>query len=104
MLDSGSHGFPPTKGHWGFRTGYLAEAISPVSDLGNSHIGHSLFAEVGLGNFTGKIAGKEEPEGPIPLPKADIGAATLFAKYNFGERAPDFQDEDLFQVGLRVRF
>ncbi|MEK7951641.1 hypothetical protein [Luteolibacter soli] len=88
---------------WAFRAGYLAEGVSAVSDLGGTHIGHSIFAEVGLGNFTGKIAGQEVPN-ETPLPKADIGAATLFAKYKFGERAPDFKNEDLFQVGLRMRF
>ncbi len=97
-------GFVIGNSDWGFRTGYLAEIVSPVSDLGNSHIGQSFFAEMGLGNFTGKIAGDKEPKETIPLPKADIGAATIFAKYSFGERAPDFKNEDLFQVGLRMRF
>ncbi len=100
----GKLGFVIGNSDWGFRAGYLAEVVSPVSDLGNSHIGQAFFAEVGLGNFTGKIAGDQVPEGPVALPKADIGAATLFAKYNFGERAPDFKNEDLFQVGLRMRF
>ncbi len=90
---------------WRLRFGYLCEGITPLSDIGETTIGHTVFAEVGLGMFSGAAAQrKSEDGGPLELPKGDMGAATLFAQYRFGEHAPSFEDKKEFRVGMRVRF
>lgn len=91
-----------------YRFGYLAEGVSPLSDLGESHIGHTLFAELALGNVTGEFSnaqrkGAESVES-TSLTDGDFGTATIFAKYRFGEYAPTFKNVDEFQVGTRIRF
>lgn len=93
-----------------FRFGYKAEGVSPASNIGDSSIGHSLFAEIGLGNISDAYAteqrkdkgkGKSEMTG---LTDADLGVVTVFAKYSFGEFEPTFENQELFQIGTRVRF
>lgn len=93
-----------------YRFGYKAESVSPISNIGNTHIGHSLFAEIGLGNISGAYAksqrerDKDDNAVMTDLTDADLGVMTVFAKYTMGEFAPTFENQEIFQIGTRVRF
>ncbi len=93
-----------------FRCGYKIEGISPVTAIGDSHIGQSIFAESGLGPLSDAYAtkqraykGKGAPE-RTEIADADLGVVTVFAKYTFGEFEPTFENQEIFQVGTRIRF
>lgn len=91
-----------------FRFGYLAEGVSPAADLGDTHIGQSVFCEIGLGSISSIFADSQRNDpGNLDandLPEHDVAAATLFAKFKFGEHAPSFEKHEEFQIGTRIRF
>jgi|GEM_PF-4865361 len=95
-----------------FRFGYLAEGVTAVAGDYSTHLGHSFFAEIALGNVSTTYVdtqkktsnNKKDPSKITDLPDTDLGAMTIFAKYTMGEFQPTFEESEIFQVGTRIRF
>ncbi|MEO5716768.1 MAG: hypothetical protein ABIT37_25035, partial [Luteolibacter sp.] len=93
-----------------FRCGYKAEGVSPLTAIGDSHIGHTLFVEKGFGLLSPTYDQKQRAYhgkgAPVMtgITSSDIGPVTIFAKYTFGEFEPTFENQEIFQIGTRVRF
>lgn len=100
---------------WRARCGYFIEGASPVIDPGETHIGHRIVAEVGIGNISEETRGKQRSQieamkkddksyEHVELSSSDLGAMTIFAEYRFGAPAPTYRKEEIFQIGTRIRF
>jgi hypothetical protein len=89
------------EGLWEFKGG--AHGVHPLSDLGESYIHYSVRLEFRPRTMHTLYSFTDDAGKPVKETSAWSGLMA-YAEYTYGEKEPNFVKEDMFTVGVGIRF